>query len=81
MSLYKKVLAERKAMYAFNFEGRRYDVSDKQGYLEATVEFALRRPDLKDEFLKYLIKIIEKGIKSTALDVVAITDKEYIKGN
>ncbi|MBP1962303.1 UTP--glucose-1-phosphate uridylyltransferase GalU [Paenibacillus aceris] len=55
-----KVLAQREAMYAYIFEGRRYDVGDKQGFLQATVEFALKRDDLRDEFLKYLIKTIEK---------------------
>ncbi len=55
-----KVLAEREAMYAYNFVGRRYDVGDKQGFLEATVEYALRREDLREEFLNYLVKVIEK---------------------
>ena len=70
-----RVLAQKEAMYAYNFEGRRYDVGDKQGYLEATVEFALRRPDLRDDFLKYLIKITEKEMKSTAFGEVALTHK------
>lgn len=48
-------LAVKKPVYAFCFDGRRYDVGDKQGYLEATVEFALKRPDLRDKFLKYLV--------------------------
>lgn len=55
-----KVLAQKEAMYAYSFEGRRYDVGDKQGFLQATVEFALKREDLRDEFLKYLVKTIEK---------------------
>ncbi|HSH35268.1 sugar phosphate nucleotidyltransferase [Schnuerera sp.] len=42
-----KELANQEAMYAYNFSGRRYDVEDKQGFLEATVEYALRRDDLK----------------------------------
>ena len=54
-----KVLAKEQAMYAYDFIGRRYDVGDKQGYLEATVEYALRRPDLKDKFLEYLKGIVE----------------------
>lgn len=54
-----KVLAKEQAMYAYDFVGRRYDVGDKQGYLEATVEYALRRPDLKDNFLEYLKGIVE----------------------
>jgi len=55
-----KELAKVEAMYAYNFEGRRYDVGDKLGFLEATIEFALRRPDLREDFLKYLIKTTEK---------------------
>ena len=44
--------------YAYNFEGRRYDVGDKFGFLEATVEYALRRDELKDEFIDYLKRIL-----------------------
>jgi UTP--glucose-1-phosphate uridylyltransferase len=51
-----KELAKREAMYAYIFDGKRYDVGNKLGYLEATVEFALRRDDLRDDFLKYLKK-------------------------
>jgi UTP--glucose-1-phosphate uridylyltransferase len=47
-----------KPVYAYNFEGRRYDIGDKQGYLEATVEYALKRPDLRDKFLRYLLKTV-----------------------
>lgn len=49
---------EQKSVYAYNFEGRRYDVGDKQGYLEATIEFALKRPDLRDNFLQYLLRTV-----------------------
>ncbi|WP_293728869.1 UTP--glucose-1-phosphate uridylyltransferase GalU [uncultured Phascolarctobacterium sp.] len=55
-----KVLAKQQAMYAYNFEGRRYDVGDKQGFLEATVEMALKRPELHDSFLAYLQGIVAK---------------------
>lgn len=51
-------LAAKRSVYAYQFEGRRYDVGDKQGYLEATIEFALKRPDLRDPFLKYLVTSI-----------------------
>ena len=53
-------LAERKPMYALKFDGRRYDTGDKEGYLEAIVDFALQRPDLRDEFLKYITSKIGK---------------------
>lgn len=39
---------------AFKFGGKRYDCGSKMGYLEATVEYALKHPHLKDEFLNYL---------------------------
>ena len=49
-----KELGRRQQVYAYNFQGRRYDVGDKEGFLEATVEYALRRPELKDKFFHYL---------------------------
>ena len=49
-----QTLATKEAIYAYNFEGRRYDVGDKLGFLEATVDFALKRPELRDEFIEFL---------------------------
>lgn len=53
-----KVLSQHEAIFGLAFEGRRYDVGDKLGYLKATVEFALERKDLAGEFRQYLEKII-----------------------
>ena len=47
-------LAKDEPMYAYRFKGRRYDIGDKQGFLEATVEFALKRPELRCDFVQYL---------------------------
>jgi UTP--glucose-1-phosphate uridylyltransferase len=47
-------LRQRRPMYAVEFEGKRFDTGDKLGFLKATVEFALARPDLADEFRSYL---------------------------
>ena len=47
-------LMSEEAMYAYDFEGTRYDVGDKLGFLKATVEYALRREDLRDGFVEYL---------------------------
>lgn len=55
-----KELSKKEAMYAYDFEGRRYDVGDKLGFLEATVDFALKRDELKDGFLDYLRKVCKK---------------------
>ena len=53
-----KKLAEREPVFAYEFEGRRYDSGDKQGFLEATVDSALKRPELRDQFLRYLMKTV-----------------------
>ena len=53
-------LMGQEAMYAYDFEGRRYDVGDKLGFLEATVEYALRRPELREGFIEYLNDLSEK---------------------
>lgn len=50
-------LSQKEAMYAYVFEGQRYDVGDKIGFLKATVDFALRYDDLKEEFMDYLKEI------------------------
>lgn len=52
-------LLKEEAMYAYDFEGRRYDVGDKLGFLQATVEYALRKPELRESFMEYLRSIVE----------------------
>lgn len=47
-------LSKSENVYAYDFEGRRYDIGSKQGFLQATVDFALGRSDLKDDFAAYL---------------------------
>ncbi|MEW6663502.1 MAG: hypothetical protein AB1447_14295, partial [Bacillota bacterium] len=47
-------LARERPMYACVLEGRRYDVGDRLGFLQATVEFALQREDLREPFREYL---------------------------
>ncbi len=53
-----KILLQSHRMIAYDFIGRRYDTGNKQGYLEATVEYALRHPGLKDGFNKYLKNLL-----------------------
>jgi len=55
-----KVLAGKEKMVAYCFKGKRYDVGNKLGFLEATVETALRREELRAPFLAYLKEIVEK---------------------
>ena len=56
-----KTLSEHEAIYAYNFEGKRYDVGDKLGFLEATVDFALKRPELRDKFMEILVNRINNS--------------------
>lgn len=51
-------LARMEKVYAYRFEGRRYDIGDKEGFLEATVEQALKRPEIRDDFMAYLVHTI-----------------------
>ena len=53
-----RVLALQGNVLAYNFEGRRYDVGDKLGFLTATVEYALRSKELSDSFKEYLKRIV-----------------------
>ena len=47
-------LNKQQAVLAYNFEGNRYDIGDKIGLIKATMDFALRREDIRDEVLSYL---------------------------
>jgi UTP--glucose-1-phosphate uridylyltransferase len=49
-----KLLLRSRPIYAYKFEGKRYDAGDKLGFLKATVEFALQRHDLGGPFKEYL---------------------------
>ena len=52
-----KELAKIEDMIAYEFEGKRYDVGDKLGFLQATVEFALKNDELKESFAEYVKEI------------------------
>lgn len=55
-----KTLATKEKMLAYAFKGRRHDVGDKLGFLQATVEFALQREDLREPFLRYLQQVVRE---------------------
>ena len=47
-------LLKEQSIYGYQFQGKRYDTGNKLGFLKATVEFALKRQDLGEEFSHYL---------------------------
>ena len=72
-----KTLGNQEAIYAYNFEGRRYDVGDKFGFLEATIDFALKRDNLRDDLMNYMRKIVnEEDKKELVSDKEVASDKE-----
>jgi UTP--glucose-1-phosphate uridylyltransferase len=58
-----RALLKKRPFYAVSFQGTRHDAGDKLGFLIATVEFALKRPDLAPEFKEYL-----RSLKLTKLE-------------
>ena len=53
-----RLLLQHEKVYGYCFEGKRHDTGDKAGFLKATVEFALKRPDLGEDLRTWL-----KGLK------------------
>ncbi len=56
-------LMDRQAVYAYDFEGARYDVGDKFGFIKATIDFALNREDLSAQVKEYLLNDIVARFK------------------
>jgi UTP--glucose-1-phosphate uridylyltransferase len=56
-------LAQRQSVYGFYFTGKRYDVGDKLGFIKATIELGLKRPDLREGLLRYLEMVINNARK------------------
>lgn len=54
------VLAHQSSILAYNFEGTRHDVGEKQGFIQTSIHYALQREDLRDELLTYMSSVVEK---------------------
>ncbi|UTR11802.1 UTP--glucose-1-phosphate uridylyltransferase GalU [Evansella sp. LMS18] len=57
-----KVLNQQQVVLAYNFDGVRYDVGDKFGFIKATIDFALQREDLSEDVSNYLKEVISKQL-------------------
>ena len=55
-------LNKHEAVYAYDFIGKRYDVGEKMGFIQTTIEFGLEREDLREELLDYLATIADKEL-------------------
>lgn len=53
-----KEIEEDRPVYGYRFRGQRFDCGSKSGYLQATVSFALARPDLRDDLMEFLQEVV-----------------------
>ena len=63
-----KLLSNKEAIYGRILEGKRYDTGNKLGFLEATVDFALMRDDLREPFLRFLKRKVEEELNDGRAD-------------
>ena len=54
------MLRKERGLYAYEFEGKRFDAGDKFGYLQATINFAVEHPELGAKFRKFLKEVVER---------------------
>jgi len=62
-------LSKIQPVFAYDFEGKRYDVGDKFGFVRATVEYALKHEDIGDTLLDYLLELITGYHKNKKTEV------------
>jgi len=55
-------LNQYEAVYAYDFEGVRYDVGEKMGFIQTTIEYALQRDELRSDLLHYLSNLMEREL-------------------
>ncbi|MFC3773510.1 UTP--glucose-1-phosphate uridylyltransferase GalU [Paenibacillus sp. GCM10012303] len=55
-------LNQEEAVYAYDFEGVRYDVGEKLGFIQTNIEFALQHSELRQSLLEYMEKLVEKHV-------------------
>ncbi|WP_044747182.1 UTP--glucose-1-phosphate uridylyltransferase GalU [Bacillus alveayuensis] len=53
-------LNEIQRVFAYNFEGKRYDVGEKLGFIQTTIEFAMKNEELKPELIQFMEELIKK---------------------
>lgn len=53
-------LNEIQRVFAYEFEGKRYDVGEKLGFIKTTIEFAVQNEELRDDLLELMENIVEK---------------------
>jgi UTP--glucose-1-phosphate uridylyltransferase len=55
-----QTLAESRELYAYKFIGQRFDAGDKLGFIQANIHYALKRPELRPQLLRYMKQLINE---------------------
>lgn len=72
-------LSKFQDVYAYNFDGKRYDVGDKLGFVRATVEFALRHEEIGESLMYYLMDLVNRyEQEGQELRIISGQAEEYI---
>ena len=56
-------LNEIQRVFAYEFEGKRYDVGEKLGFIKTTIEFALQHEELRDDLIQFMKEILNDDVK------------------
>ncbi|WP_188593883.1 UTP--glucose-1-phosphate uridylyltransferase GalU [Paenibacillus silvae] len=57
-------LNEQRQILAYHFDGLRHDVGEKLGFIETSIHYALQRPDLREDLLNYLKKVLQRHVET-----------------
>jgi UTP--glucose-1-phosphate uridylyltransferase len=49
-----RLMLEKQAMFGYKFSGKRHDIGNKLDFIKSTIEFALKRPEFKNDILEYI---------------------------
>ena len=79
-------LNEIQRVFAYDFEGTRYDVGEKFGFIKTTIEMALQHKELRDELIKYMKELVEKKmymykVRGRVLTLMKVSGGEFGKRN
>jgi len=66
-----RLMAKDQRIYAFEFDGKRHDIGNRLDYLKTSVEFALKRDDLRDDFAAFLQNDVPALIENSKANITA----------
>ncbi len=75
-----RLMAQDQRIYAHEFEGKRHDIGNRLDYLKTMVEFALKRDDLRDDFIAYLNEDVPNLIDAAKKNVPSTEKNKSTKG-